>query len=86
LVRGRTARRIPERALAGTKVGARGCHVRHLSRSGGPPGDMHAWLIAQILQFSKLERFMSVTSRQVTANVRLWLHVESLQVIVSCKI
>ena len=44
---------------------------------------MHAWLIAQILQFSKLERFMSVTSRQVTANVRLWLYVESLQVIVS---
>eukprot|EP01049_Picozoa_sp_SAG25_P024532 SAG25_NODE_11113_length_313_cov_0.962617_2_plen_29_part_01 len=29
---------------------------------------MHAWLIAQILQFSELERFMSVTSRQVTAN------------------
>eukprot|EP01049_Picozoa_sp_SAG25_P014900 SAG25_NODE_2811_length_1374_cov_3.356078_1_plen_68_part_10 len=44
---------------------------------------MHAWLITQILQFSELERFMSVTSRQVTANVRLWLYVESLQVIVS---
>jgi hypothetical protein len=26
---------------------------------------------------------MSVTSRQVTANVRLWLYVETLQVIVS---